>query len=222
MRSFSQDLKDVPLSFSLHSSDRLKSSSGIQENIQEQQALIHQKTMAPYDVAIIGGGPAGLTAAGTLARQLHTAVLFDSKKYRNAKATAMHMVPGHEGKSPEQFRREAREGISKYPTIEFQDAQISKVEKRGDSEFLLTDSTGKNWQFRKLLLAVGSSDSFPDIDGFESLWGERIFHCLFCKGYEDKGAPSAGVLALAPIPIPTKMLVGLALHGAESKCMSFT
>lgn len=173
--------------------------------------------MASYDVAIIGGGPAGLAAASALARQLHTAVVFDSKQYRNAKATAMHMVPGHEGKHPADFRRESRGNLSKYSTIEFHDVRVEKVEKKSDSEFLLTDSIGKNWQFRKLLLAVGSSDIFPDIDGCEPLWGERIFHCLFCKGYEDKGAPSAGVLAVAPIPLPIEMLVGLAIHAAESK-----
>lgn len=173
--------------------------------------------MTMHDVAIIGGGPAGLAAAAALARQLHTAVVFDSKQYRNAKATAIHMVPGHEGKSPEEFRRESREGLSKYPTIEFHDSRIDKVEKKSESEFSLTDSTGKIWQVRKLLLAVGSSDIFPDIDGYEPLWGERIFHCLFCKGYEDKGAPSAGVLAVAPVPLPTEMLVGLAIHAAESK-----
>lgn len=111
--------------------------------------------MTLRDIAIIGGGPAGLAAAAALARQLHTAVVFDSKQYRNAKATAMHMVPGHEGKSPEQFRLESREGLSKYPTIEFHDGRVDTVEKKTDCEFLLTDSTGKNWQFRKLLLAVG-------------------------------------------------------------------
>lgn len=173
--------------------------------------------MASHDVAIIGGGPAGLAAAATLARQLHTAVVFDSRQYRNAKATGMHMVPGHEGKNPADFRRESREGLSKYPTIQFHDARIDKVEKKTVSEFLLTDFTSKSWKFRKLLLAVGSSDIFPDIDGYEPLWGERIFHCLFCKGYEDKGALFAGVLAVAPIPLPTEMLVGLAVHAAESK-----
>lgn len=170
-----------------------------------------------YDVAVIGGGPAGLAAAATLARQLHTAVIFDSKQYRNAKATSMHMVPGHEGKNPADFRRESREGLSQYSTIQFHDAQVEKVEKKSESQFLLTDSTGKNWQFRKLLLAVGSSDIFPGIEGYEPLWGERIFHCLFCKGYEDKGASSAGVLAVAPVPLPTEMLVGLVIHAAESK-----
>ncbi|ROW06315.1 hypothetical protein VPNG_07477 [Cytospora leucostoma] len=173
--------------------------------------------MAFYDVAIIGGGPAGLTAAATLARQLHTAVVFDSHNYRNAKATQMHMVPGHEGKDPAEFRRESKEGIlSHYSNIEFQDAEVTKVEKKSDSHFIITDGSGKAWNFRKLLLGIGSSNIYPAIEGYEELWAVRIFHCLFCKGYEERGAPSAGVLAVIPIALPTEMLVGLAIHAAEN------
>lgn len=129
----------------------------------------------------------------------------------------MHMVPGHEGKDPAQFRREAKEGItSKYSTIDFQDVSITQVEKKSDSHFILTDNTGKAWNFRKVLLAIGSADIFPAIAGYEELWGLRIFHCLFCKGYEDKGAFSAGVLAIAPIELPVEMLAGLAIHAAEN------
>ncbi|KAK7730563.1 hypothetical protein SLS53_008953 [Cytospora paraplurivora] len=135
--------------------------------------------MAFYDVAIVGGGPAGLTAAATLAHQLHTDVVFDSHNYRNAKATQEHMVPGHEGKDPAEFRRESREGIlSHYSPIKFQDAKVTK--------------------------------------GYEELWAVRIFHCLFCKGYEDRGAPSAGVLAVVPIHFPIDMLVGLAIQGVKN------
>ncbi|KAK2597542.1 hypothetical protein N8I77_012321 [Diaporthe amygdali] len=173
--------------------------------------------MAFYDVAIIGGGPAGLTAAATLARQLHTAVVFDSKKYRNAISKEMHMIPSLEGKDPAEFRREAREGItSKYSTIEFQDVGVSKVQKKSDAHFVTTDTTGKTWKSRKLLLAIGSVDIFPRIEGFDGLWGTRIFHCLFCKGYEDSGAASAGVLAAAPVALPADMMVMIAVHAAAN------
>ncbi|KAI1214201.1 FAD/NAD(P)-binding domain-containing protein [Annulohypoxylon truncatum] len=164
------------------------------------------------DVAIIGGGPAGLTAAGTLARQLHTAVVFDSKSYRNARATKMHMVPTWENKNPSEFRTSARRDIeSYYSTIQFLDVPVTKVEKKSDSHFQVWDGNGKEWRFRKVLLAVGSSDHFPDIEGYAQLWTQKIFHCLFCHGYEDRGSPSSGVLAVSPILVPA-----LVMHMAEN------
>ncbi|KAI0423892.1 FAD/NAD(P)-binding domain-containing protein [Xylaria sp. FL1042] len=164
------------------------------------------------DVAIIGGGPAGLTAAATLARQLHTAVVFDSKSYRNANASSMHMVPGWENKNPKEFRSVTRaEILSNYSTIQFADVEVTKIDKESDSHFQVSDVSGKQWNFRKVLLAVGSSDTFPDLEGYADLWTKRIFHCLFCHGYEDKGATSAGVLVVSPILIPA-----LAVHMAEN------
>lgn len=174
--------------------------------------------MAFYDVAIIGGGPAGLTAAATLARQMHTAVVFDSGKYRNTMSKEMHMVPSLEGKDPAEFRREAREGItSRYGSIvEFRDAVVARVAKKADAHFVITDEGGKAWRARKVLLAIGSADVFPRIEGFGALWGTRIFHCLFCKGYEERGAASAGVLAVAPVALPTDMMVMVAVHAAAN------
>ncbi|KAI0812888.1 FAD/NAD(P)-binding domain-containing protein [Xylaria sp. FL0064] len=159
--------------------------------------------METIDVAIIGGGPSGLTAAATLARQLHTAVVFDSKTYRNAKATSMHMVPGWENKNPQEFRSTTKNDIlSNYSTIQFSDVEVTKIDKHDDSHFKVSDANGKEWNFRKILLAVGSSDSLPDIEGYADLWAKRIFHCLFCHGYEDKGASSVGVLAIFPLLLP--------------------
>ncbi|KAI0817829.1 hypothetical protein GGR55DRAFT_622119 [Xylaria sp. FL0064] len=164
------------------------------------------------DVAIIGGGPAGLTAADTLARQLHTAVVFDSKTYRNAKATHMHMVPGWENKSPQAFRSSTRSDImSGYSSVQFADVEVTKTEKRNDAHFILSDADAKEWAFRKVILAVGSSDSYPNIKGYAELWAKRIFHCLFCHGYEDRGASSVGVLAVFPIVVSA-----LVIHMAEN------
>ncbi|KAI1307414.1 FAD/NAD(P)-binding domain-containing protein [Xylaria venustula] len=168
--------------------------------------------MSFIDIAVIGGGPAGLTAAATLARQLHTAVVFDSKLYRNANATNMHMVPGWENKNPADFRSTTRADVeSNYSTIEFADVAVNKIEKVSDAHFKLWDANDKEYSFRKILLAVGSSDTYPDIAGYEALWTKRIFHCLFCKGYEDRGAPSSGVLAVFPI-----VIAPLVVHMAEN------
>lgn len=112
----------------------------------------------------------------------------------------------------------ARPGTLHYSTIGFQDVAVQKIEKKNDSLFAVTDANGKAWTFREHILAIGSSDVFPAIEGYAPLWGTRIFHCLFCKGYEDRGAPSAGVLAVPPVPgLPVDMLVGLAIHAATSR-----
>ncbi|GAP91498.1 putative thioredoxin reductase [Rosellinia necatrix] len=164
------------------------------------------------DVAVIGGGPAGLTAAATLARQLHTAVVFDSKSYRNAKASHMHMVPGWENKNPQEFRSQAKSDIlSTYSSIQFADVAVAKIEKKSDAHFVLWDADGKEWAFRKVILAVGSSDTFPAIEGYAELWTKRIFHCLFCHGYEDRGATSVGVLGVFPV-----VIAPLVIHMAEN------
>ncbi|RYO96528.1 hypothetical protein DL763_003147 [Monosporascus cannonballus] len=114
--------------------------------------------MELIDVAIIGGGPAGLTAASTLVRQLHTAVVFDSKTYRNAAATHMHMVPTWDHQNPKEFRAEARHDVeSRYSSIRF------------------VDVVG----FRKVILAVGCSDTYPGLEGYEQ------YHLL---GHDEEAA----------------------------------
>ncbi|KAJ2988553.1 hypothetical protein NUW58_g3912 [Xylaria curta] len=167
------------------------------------------------DVAVIGGGPAGLTAAATLARQLHTAVVFDSKTYRNAKAAHMHMVPGWENRNPQEFRSSAKSDIiSTYSSIQFADVAVAKIEKKSDAHFIVSDADGKAWAFRKIILAVGSSDTYPEIEGYAELWTKRIFHCLFCHGYEDRGASSVGVLGVFPVVIPA-LLIHMAENAAQ-------
>lgn len=127
------------------------------------------------DVAIVGGGPAGLTAANTLARQLHTAVVFDNKSYRNAGSSHMHMILTWDHKSPDDYKKAARENITaNYSTIRFADVGVSEIKKLSKTHFEILDASGKTWYFRKVILAVGSSDTFPEIDGYESLWKKRM------------------------------------------------
>lgn len=131
--------------------------------------------MQLIDIAIIGGGPGGLTAAATIVRQLHTAVVFDDHKYGNAKSSHMHTVPTWGHKDPEEFREAARKDIlARYSTVEFADVGVVKIEKKSDSHFHLVDESGKDYDFRKIILAVGSAYDFPDIDGYQEAWGSRM------------------------------------------------
>lgn len=128
------------------------------------------------DVAIIGGGPGGLTAANTVARQRHTAVVFDSKSYRNAGSAHMHMVLTWDHKSPEDYRNAARKNIlDNYLSIQFADVAVAEISKESDSHFKVRDANGKGWNARKVIIAVGSANTYPNIDGYDELWKKRMY-----------------------------------------------
>ncbi|KAJ1712134.1 thioredoxin reductase GliT-like protein [Aspergillus flavus] len=159
--------------------------------------------MTLYDVLIIGGGPAGLSVATGLARQLYRAVVFDSGVYRNALSNHMHNVATWDHSSPAEFRREARERIlARYDTIQFENIEIKNVQKTSEGYFKAFDALDRVWTGRKMVLANGVRDIFPDIDGYKECWGRGIFHCLFCHGYEERGCASAGLLAVGDVANP--------------------
>lgn len=123
------------------------------------------------DVLILGGGPAGLTAALTLARQLHSVVVFDSGSYRNKAATHIHTVLTWDHKNPEEFRAAARENIlSGYETVQFHDTTVEKLEKTDEGSFKATDKDGAVWTGKKVVLATGVTDIYPEIKGYDDCW----------------------------------------------------
>ncbi|KAK0387753.1 hypothetical protein NLU13_3998 [Sarocladium strictum] len=152
------------------------------------------------DVLILGAGPAGLTAAISLARQMQSSIVFDDGAYRNDPAEYMHLIPGFDHVSPEHFRKTARENmLGNYEHISIRMAKVDSAEKdEATGRFTIKDDAGVAWQGKKLVLANGVEDVFPPIEGYGACWGKAIFHCLFCKGYEQRGQASAGVLAIGP------------------------
>ncbi|KAN0096803.1 thioredoxin reductase glit [Hyaloscypha variabilis] len=162
------------------------------------------------DVLVIGAGPAALSLVTGLVRQQYTAILFDSGVYRNANATHMHNVIAHDHQAPSSFRAQARASIlHRYSSVEFKNSKIENVRKL-DGGFEVTNEKGEKHTGRKLVLAVGVKDEMPSLPGYEALWGTRIFHCLFCHGYEERGANSAGILA-----VPDLASAGIVMHIAK-------
>lgn len=128
-----------------------------------------------FDALIVGAGPAGLSAATALARQLHRAVVFDSGVYRNSRAQHMHNVVGWDHTPPADFRAAGRESIlSRYDTIQFEDVEIGRIEKSQVGNFSAFDTNGKQWSGRKVILATGVTDISPDIEGYADCWARGM------------------------------------------------
>ncbi|KAL1604780.1 hypothetical protein SLS60_004320 [Paraconiothyrium brasiliense] len=161
------------------------------------------------DVLIIGGGPAGLSAATTLYRHQHDIRIFDDGKPRNVWETAIHATPTWEGQNPNEFRRKSRKELAKTGLVDFISSTVESIQKKDDGLFYVRTSDGVEWTGRKVLLSTGVRFAFLDIPGYEENFPERIFHCLFTFGYDHRGSSSAGILAVgyAGSPFHANILV---------------
>jgi thioredoxin reductase len=122
------------------------------------------------DILVIGGGIAGLSAAATIVRQDHNTVVLDSQKYRNAGSQYMHTLATWDHRSPEDWRAAARKDFERYGTVTVENEDVVKVEKLRDGIFKASAASGKTWTARKLILATGVEDVFPDIPGYAESW----------------------------------------------------
>ncbi|WP_247003425.1 NAD(P)/FAD-dependent oxidoreductase [Halosolutus gelatinilyticus] len=141
-----------------------------------------------YDVIVVGGGPAGLSAALQLGRSLRSVLLCDSDEPRNGPASRAHGYLTRDGISPTKFRRLAREEVTAYESVDYRAAAVSSATDDSD-RFRSTLETGETYSSRKLVLATGVTDVLPDIDGFERFWGSSVHRCPYCHGYELRGRP---------------------------------
>jgi thioredoxin reductase len=142
------------------------------------------------DIAILGGGPAGLQAALILARtRKKIMVLDDPEPPRNAASHGVHGFLGLDGFLPSDIRRIAWKQIDKYDSAELREERvvnISKEEGGKEEIFLITSDNETSIKAKKVVLAVGYHDVYPDIPGFLECWADTIIHCPFCDGYENK------------------------------------
>ena len=144
------------------------------------------------EVAIIGGGPAGLSAALVLGRAKRRVVVIDAGTPRNAPAEHMQGFLSRDGMRPADLLAAARSEVRRYGVEIVEDRVVDAT-----AGFTLRLTGGRTLEARHLLLATGAADELPDVVGARERWGRDFLHCPYCHGWEIRDQP-IGVLATGP------------------------
>jgi thioredoxin reductase len=143
-----------------------------------------------WDVIVVGGGPAGLSAALVLGRCRRKVLVCDAGRPRNRHASALHAFLTRDGLPPADFLALARVSLEAYPGVELRAGTVTSVRAVG-ARFELQLDDGTALRCRKLLLATGVRDSLPPIPGLEEFYGRTVHHCPYCDGWESRDEPIA-------------------------------
>lgn len=138
------------------------------------------------DVVVVGGGPAGLSAATWAARHRRSVVLLDSTEHRNRWVESTHGYLGFDPCPPADLLDRGREGLLAYEHAHIVEGKARKAVRNGDDRFRVELDDGSQVAGRRLILATGVADEFPDLPGFFDHYGRTVFHCPSCDGYEAK------------------------------------
>ncbi|MCW3103626.1 MAG: NAD(P)/FAD-dependent oxidoreductase [Bacteroidetes bacterium] len=148
------------------------------------------QTTLHYDIIIIGGSYAGLSAALALGRASRQVLVIDSGNPCNKYVKRAHNFLTWDGISPNEIRNKAKEQIRKYSNITFLDGVANDVSAI-EGGFEISTEKGERFSAKKLLFATGIQDLLPEIPGISECWGTSILHCPYCHGYEVKGKKTA-------------------------------
>ncbi len=143
-----------------------------------------------WDCIIVGGGPAGLSAALMLGRCRRRVLLCDVGGQRNIRSHAMHGYLSRDGMPPGEFLRVARAELGRYGSIECRELEIVDAMPR-DGGFEVQGADGSRLRSRTLLLATGVVDELPELDGLQALYGTSVHHCPYCDAWEWRDQPIA-------------------------------
>jgi thioredoxin reductase len=150
-----------------------------------------------YDVIVIGGGPAGLSATVALSRALRKVLLVDAAEPRNAPADGIHNYLTRDGIPPAEFRELGRAEATRYGA-EVIDGTVASA--TPGSPLTVTLADGRSFQARRLLVTTGLTDELPDVPGVREQWGHGVLHCPYCHGYEVRGK-AIGILGSSPMSL---------------------
>jgi len=159
--------------------------------------------MTRYDVVIVGGGPAGLSAALMLGRARRSVLVIDNGQPRNAPSAHMHGFLSRDGVAPGDLLKTGRQEVAGYGG-EFH-AGLARSAGRDSDGFAVELEAGPTVRARRLLVTTGITDELPGIPGLASRWGHDVIHCPYCHGWEVRDQP-IGVLATGAMSVHQALL----------------
>lgn len=157
-----------------------------------------------WDVLIVGGSAAGLSAALMLGRARRRVVVVDGGEPRNRFSAHMHGVLGYDGRDPADLIATGRGEVSGYG-VELMTGSVEAVDEQ-DGGLTVTLTGGQVVGCRALIVTTGVDDELPDIAGLAERWGTTVLHCPYCHGWEVRGR-RLGVLATSPLSLHQVQLV---------------
>lgn len=138
-----------------------------------------------YDVLVIGGSVAGLSAALLLGRCRRRVLVCDAGEPRNRFSRAMHGFLSRDGIPPAEFLRVSREQLAAYPGVQLHAGRGDHIERTPEG-FALRTTAAETFHGRYVLLATGIADELPPLPGIESFYGRSVHHCPYCDGWEHR------------------------------------
>lgn len=158
-----------------------------------------------YEVVVVGGGTAGLSAALVLGRARRRTLVVDAGEPRNAPAGHMHGYLSRDGMPPEEFLAVGREEIARYGVELVRDRAVDAV-RDADGEFAVKLAGGRSVRARRLVVATGLQDELPAVPGVAERFGRDVLHCPYCHGWEVRDR-AFGVLASTPMSVHQALMV---------------
>ena len=144
----------------------------------------------PYDAVIVGGGPAGLSAALVLGRARKRVLVVDDDRPANAVSQGVGGLLGHDRVRPEDLRGSGRRQLREHANVELRLGAVKDVE-RIQKLFVVRTTAGQPVRAHAIVLSHGLRYDPPPLPGIEALWGRSAFHCAFCDGWEVRDRPLA-------------------------------
>jgi thioredoxin reductase len=142
-----------------------------------------------WDVVVIGGGVAGMSAALPLGRARRRTLVLDRDGQSNRVAEHVGGLLGHDGTPPAELYALAREQLAAYEAIVVRSAEAVDALADGEEFVVVLGEDAGEVRTRALILATGMDYEVPDLPGFREHWGRAVFHCPFCHGWEVRDRP---------------------------------